>query len=156
MLPERRFEVIGYVALANDASRDHDLQTAVQLLNAWCEDRGWKLARVVHDVKTPHRGDTDRPGLTYALNEIAEQRAAGLVVPALTDVSASLTELTALLQWFNEADAFMIALDHPAGHGDARESKRPALNSAHASIADSPKRYPHAANSQPRWDRRPS
>ena len=156
LAPERFFDVIGYVALANGPSRDHDLRTAVQLLGAWCEDRGWKLARVVHDVKTPHRPGTDRPGLAYALNEIAEQRAAGLVVPALADVSPSLVELTALLQWFNEADAFMIALDDPASHSDACQSKRPARNSVHAPIADSPKRHSHAATPHPRWDRRPS
>jgi DNA invertase Pin-like site-specific DNA recombinase len=96
--------VLGYVALAED----EDLDDAVRAIAVWCEARGWALAKVVHDA-LPARG---RPGLQHALDEVAAGRATGLVVERLRDLTGSVTELGPLLQWFVEADAFVIALDY--------------------------------------------
>ena len=70
------------------------------------------LAQLVHDIDARERRITDRPGLGYALDKIADGRVAGLVVPRLGDLTRSASELRELLRWLDEADAFMIALDY--------------------------------------------
>ena len=96
--------MLGYVALAPG----EDLQAAARAIGAWCEARGWPLAKVVHDAR-PGRG---RPGLRHVLDEVRAGRAAGVVVERLHDLTGSVTELGPLLQWFVDADAFVIALDY--------------------------------------------
>jgi DNA invertase Pin-like site-specific DNA recombinase/peptidoglycan hydrolase-like protein with peptidoglycan-binding domain len=104
--------VIGYVALAAEARRSWTLDATTRAIAAWCDGRGWRLTRVVHDVEAAGDRLSDRPGLAYALDEIAAGRVAGLVVARLSDLTRSVTELAQLLQWLNEAEAFVIALDH--------------------------------------------
>jgi DNA invertase Pin-like site-specific DNA recombinase len=97
--------VIGYVLLESD-----DLAGAARAIGAWCEERGWRLAKVVHDAAPP-RGRR-RPGLEHALDELRAHRAAGLVVMRLCDLADTVRELGPLLRWFVEGDAFVIALDY--------------------------------------------
>jgi DNA invertase Pin-like site-specific DNA recombinase/peptidoglycan hydrolase-like protein with peptidoglycan-binding domain len=106
--------VIGYLALARGADRDRDraIDTATRSIGPWCEDRGWQLTQIVHDVAPASGRITDRPGLAYALDEIAAGRIAGLVLAHLSDLTRSVTELAQLLHWLNRAGAFMIALDY--------------------------------------------
>ena len=117
--PDR--EVLGYVAVAS-GDPEGALEASALVIAGWCEDRGWPLAKVVHDVATGGR----RPGLSYALDEIGAGRAAGLVVVRLRDLTGSLTELGPLLEWFVKAEAFVISLDYeldsssPAGEFAAR------------------------------------
>ena len=108
----RRPASIGYLALARATDHDRTLDATAEAIAGWCEDRGWRLTRVVHDVETAGDRISDRPGLAYALDEIAAGRVAGLVVARLSDLTRSVTELAQLLQWLNEAEAFVIALDH--------------------------------------------
>jgi DNA invertase Pin-like site-specific DNA recombinase/peptidoglycan hydrolase-like protein with peptidoglycan-binding domain len=102
--PDEPRTVLGYVAL----DEGEELDAAAHGIGVWCELRGWPLAKVVHDVP-PARG---RPGLQHALDEIRAGHAAGVVVRRLRDLAGSPTELGPLLQWFVEADAFVIALDY--------------------------------------------
>jgi DNA invertase Pin-like site-specific DNA recombinase len=103
--PERRERppVIGYVLLESGQLAD-----AARAIGVWCEERGWPLEKVVHDVTGTRR----RPGLEHALAELRAHRAAGLVVTRLRDLADSVTELGPLLRWFAEGDAFVIALDY--------------------------------------------
>jgi DNA invertase Pin-like site-specific DNA recombinase len=98
--------VIGYVALSDPSSLD-ELE-ATTGIGEWCEARGWRLGRVIHDV-APDRG---RPGLDEALDELRARHAAGLVVARLSDLADTVQQLGALLQWFAERDAFLLALDY--------------------------------------------
>jgi peptidoglycan hydrolase-like protein with peptidoglycan-binding domain/DNA invertase Pin-like site-specific DNA recombinase len=108
--PSRR-PVLGYVALAwGDPAAD--LEDAVRGIGAWCEERGWPLARVVHDAPSESGRPRSRPGLAHALHEVAAGRAAGLVVVRLRDLTESVAEIGPLLQWFTDTDAFVIALDY--------------------------------------------
>ena len=66
----------------------------------------------MHDVEPASGRIADRPGLAYALDQIAAGRVAGLVLAHLGDLTRSVTELAQLLQWLNQAEAFMIALDY--------------------------------------------
>jgi DNA invertase Pin-like site-specific DNA recombinase len=105
-------DVVGYVAVARGKDRDREIDTAAQILGSWCEGRGWHLSQLVHDVEPASGRITDRPGLAYALDQIAAGRVAGLVLAHLGDLTRSVTELAQLLRWMDTAEAFMIALDY--------------------------------------------
>jgi DNA invertase Pin-like site-specific DNA recombinase len=111
--------VIGYVTLSPDA-RGEDADGPASAIGVACERAGWKLVDVVTDRENG-RG-LERPGLGYALRQIAERKARGLVVSDLRRLSRSTIELGALMEWFRDADAALVALDlgidtsTPAGH----------------------------------------
>jgi DNA invertase Pin-like site-specific DNA recombinase len=103
-----RDEVIGYLTTSTDAWSDADEGSAAAI-EATCEDSAWDLLEIVCDREN---GRTlDRPGLSYALDRIAEGRASGLVVSELQRLSRSPHELVALMAWFRDADATLVALD---------------------------------------------
>jgi DNA invertase Pin-like site-specific DNA recombinase len=111
--------VIGYVTTSTDTWSDEDEGSAAAI-KATCEDSSWDLLEIVSDRQN---GRTlDRPGLSYALDQIADGWASGLVVSDLHRLSDSPAELGALMAWFRDADARLIALDlsldtcTPAGH----------------------------------------
>jgi DNA invertase Pin-like site-specific DNA recombinase len=100
--------VIGYVTTSTDAWSDADEESAAAI-EARCERSAWDLVEIVCDRES---GRTlDRPGLSYALERIVEGRARGLVVSDLQHVSRSPAELGALMAWFRDADATLVALD---------------------------------------------
>jgi DNA invertase Pin-like site-specific DNA recombinase len=111
--------VIGYVTVSSEANRN-EADAAVHEIEAACESAHWELSEVVTDRESG-RG-LERPGLAYALSQIAEGRARGLVVSDLRRLSRSIVDLGALMEWFRDADAGLIALDlgvdtsTPAGH----------------------------------------
>jgi DNA invertase Pin-like site-specific DNA recombinase/peptidoglycan hydrolase-like protein with peptidoglycan-binding domain len=103
-----RDEVIGYLTTSTDAWSDADEGSAAAI-EATCEDSAWDLLEIVCDREN---GRTlDRPGLSYALDRIAEGRASGLVVSELQRLSRSPHDLVALMAWFRDADATLVALD---------------------------------------------
>jgi len=100
--------VIGYVTTSTDAWSVEDEGSAAAI-EATCEDSAWNLLEIVCDREN---GRTlDRPGLSYALERIAEGRARGLVVSDLQRLSRSPADLRALMAWFGDADATLVALD---------------------------------------------
>jgi DNA invertase Pin-like site-specific DNA recombinase len=111
--------VIGYVTVSSEANRN-EADGAVREIEAACERSGWELAEVVTDRESG-RG-LERPGLAYALGQIAEGKARGLVVNDLRRLSRSIVDLGALTQWFRDAGAGLVALDlgvdtsTPGGH----------------------------------------
>jgi hypothetical protein len=103
-----RDEVIGYVTTSTDAWSDADEGAAVAI-QATCESADWDLLEIVRDREN---GRTlDRPGLSYALERIAEGQARGLVVSDLRRLSRSTHVLGVLMAWFREANATLVALD---------------------------------------------
>ena len=111
--------VIGYVTVSSEANRNEG-DAAVHQIEAACESAQWELAEVVSDRESG-RG-LERPGLAYALQQIAEGKARGLVVSDLRRLSRSIVDLGALMEWFRDAGAGLVALDlgvdtsTPAGH----------------------------------------
>ena len=100
--------MIGYLTTSTDAWSDEDEGSAAAI-EATCERSAWDLLEIVCDREN---GRTlDRPGLSYALERIAEGRARGLVVSDLQRLSRSPADLGALIAWFRDADATLIALD---------------------------------------------
>ena len=103
-----RDEVIGYLTTSTDAWSDTDEGSAAAI-EATCEDSAWDLVEIVCDREN---GRTlDGPGLSYALERIADGRARGLVVSDLQRLSRSPADLGALMAWFRDADATLVALD---------------------------------------------
>ena len=118
-----REPVIGYVTTSTDAWSDAD-EASAAAIEATCERSDWGLFEIVQDRQN---GKTlDRPGLRYALEQIAEGRARGLVVSDLQRLSRSPDDLAVLIAWFRDADATLVALDldldtsTPAGREVAR------------------------------------
>jgi peptidoglycan hydrolase-like protein with peptidoglycan-binding domain len=124
--------VLGYVTTSTDTWTDADERSAAAI-EATCEDSAWDLLEIVCDREN---GRTlDRPGLSYALDCIAEGRAGGLVVSDLHRVTRSTEDLGALAAWFRDVDATLVDLElgvetsdhaHNGGAG-TRVGGRPAL-----------------------------
>ena len=100
--------VIGYVTVSSDAQRN-EADPAVHAIEAACERAGLELSEVVTDRESG-RG-LERPGLTYALQQIADGNASGLIVSDLRRLSRSIVDLGTLMEWFRSAGAGLIALD---------------------------------------------
>jgi Resolvase, N terminal domain len=99
--------VIGYVTVP-EHSVNGDLSPTERTIEQACKRAGWRLVAIVRD---PEGGRIlDRPGLSHALEQIADGRAAGLVVNDARLLSRSL-DFAGLVNWFREADAALIALD---------------------------------------------
>jgi DNA invertase Pin-like site-specific DNA recombinase/peptidoglycan hydrolase-like protein with peptidoglycan-binding domain len=111
--------VIGYVTVSADGpAREAD--GMVHELEAACEHAGWQLTEVVTERETGP--GLERPGLGYALKQIADGHARGLVVTDLRRLTRSINDLGVLVHWFREAQAGLVALDlgidssTPTGH----------------------------------------
>jgi DNA invertase Pin-like site-specific DNA recombinase/peptidoglycan hydrolase-like protein with peptidoglycan-binding domain len=115
----RGHRVIGYVTLsAQPGVSDSDDASAA--IKAMCERSGWDLLEIVRDREV---GPTlERPALGYALKRIAKGKADGLVISDLQRLSRSIVDLGALMAWFRNAGAALIAIDldidtsTPKGH----------------------------------------
>jgi DNA invertase Pin-like site-specific DNA recombinase len=106
--PEPPPRVIGYMTTGSEAwSEEHE--RALAEIEAACQESSWNLVEIVWDRAN---GKTlDRPGLSHALEEIAAGEARGLVVRDLQRVTRSPHDLGALMAWFREAGATLVALD---------------------------------------------
>jgi DNA invertase Pin-like site-specific DNA recombinase/peptidoglycan hydrolase-like protein with peptidoglycan-binding domain len=100
--------VIGYVTVARDARRA-EADAKARTVEEACERCGWELSEVVTDREAGR--SLERPGLAYALQEIAEGKVRGLVVPELRRLSRSIIDLGILMEWFRDAQAALVALD---------------------------------------------
>jgi DNA invertase Pin-like site-specific DNA recombinase len=103
---ERR--LIGYITVHDGPNGAPDDQ-AVAIRRA-CELGNWQLANVVTERDSGRRS-VDRPGIGYALDQIARGRADGLVVGELVRLVRSQVDMAALMHWFREHNAALIALD---------------------------------------------
>ena len=98
--------VIGYVTADPDANAE---QEAFMAIETACDQAGWRLDDIVRDKDTGRM--VGRPGLTRALERIAAGEARGLVVGDARRLVRSLADLGALLEWFRDAGAVLVALD---------------------------------------------
>jgi DNA invertase Pin-like site-specific DNA recombinase len=101
--------VIGYVTMSPDAQPTAADQPAREIERA-CERADWDLVEVVTDRENGV-SSLERPGLAYALQQIAEGKANGLVVSDLRRLIRSIVDLGALVRWFRDAEAALVALD---------------------------------------------
>jgi DNA invertase Pin-like site-specific DNA recombinase len=112
---------IGYVSVpqANGADRGA-LEAQADAIQRVCEGRGWELWHVVRDVEDGHRKGMDRPGLLYALDRIGEGEASCLVVSELERLSRSAADLGRIVDWIDERDGRLVALDLRLDTGSAQ------------------------------------
>jgi DNA invertase Pin-like site-specific DNA recombinase/peptidoglycan hydrolase-like protein with peptidoglycan-binding domain len=101
--------VIGYVTMSPDAQANAADQPAREIERA-CERADWQLVEVVTDRENGV-SSLERPGLAYALGQIADGHASGLVVSDLRRLIRSVIDLGALVEWFRDAEAALVALD---------------------------------------------
>jgi DNA invertase Pin-like site-specific DNA recombinase len=98
--------VIGYLTVEGDLGAGGDGESAIE---AACERSGWKLLEIISERN--ERSTLDRPRLRHALERIANGQAQALVVSDFERLSGSIVELGALMAWFRDARATLIALD---------------------------------------------
>jgi len=104
--------VLGYARCSTQEQADagNGLHAQEKAIRAECERRGWQLLDIARDEG--HSGKTlDRPALHTALQRIAAGEAGGLVVAKLDRASRSVVDFGRLLEWFDTADATLVALD---------------------------------------------
>jgi DNA invertase Pin-like site-specific DNA recombinase len=107
--PIRRHKrVIGYLTVPADLDSD-ETSASSDAIKAACVRAGWKLTEVVRDRENGRI--LQRPGLRYALERIASDKANALVISELQHVSRSIVDLGALMAWFRDTQATLIALD---------------------------------------------
>jgi DNA invertase Pin-like site-specific DNA recombinase len=100
--------LIGYVTVSANAPCG-DAERSWAAIEAQCDRSGWNLLEIVHDRENGRI--RERPGLRYALERIVRREADGLVVSDLQRLSHSIVDLGALLAWFRDAHATLVAVD---------------------------------------------
>jgi hypothetical protein len=99
--------VIGYVT-APTPPVNGDLSPAELAIERACERHGWQLVAIVRDREDGRI--LERPGLSHALEQIADGQAEGLVVNDARLLSRSL-DFGGLVNWFRDAEAALVGLD---------------------------------------------
>lgn len=104
--------VVGYVRVSTTEQAEDGFGLAAQesIIRQVCDLRGWELLRVHRDEGISGK-DLGRPGLHAALTELAGGGARGLVVAKLDRLTRSSLDFGLLCEWFEEADAALLALD---------------------------------------------
>jgi len=103
---------LGYVSVPED----EELQSAqfneqTNAIDAYCEQRGWKLVEVVRDVEGGTAKGLERQGLLYALEKIGRGEANCLVVSELDRLSGSAADLGGILDRLGRSDGRLVAMD---------------------------------------------
>ena len=103
---------VGYTSVRQaNGSETESLESQAEAINRLCESRGWELLHVVRDVENGHPKGLERPGLLYALERIAEGEASCLVVSELERLSRSAADLGRIVEWIEERDGRLVAID---------------------------------------------
>jgi DNA invertase Pin-like site-specific DNA recombinase len=105
-------KAVGYVraSTAGQAASGLGIDAQRDAITAEVERRGWQLLDLIVDAGESG-GSLDRPGLREALDLIADGSASVLVVAKLDRLSRSVIDSARILEWIEEADANLVALD---------------------------------------------
>jgi DNA invertase Pin-like site-specific DNA recombinase len=118
--PRERVRAVGYVSVPKANGGDAaELETQAETIQRLCERRGWELLQVVRDVENGHAKGMDRPGLLYALERIAEGEGSCLIVSELGRLSRNAADLGRIVEWCDERDARLVAVDMRLDTGSA-------------------------------------
>jgi DNA invertase Pin-like site-specific DNA recombinase len=116
-LPDRAtaLPVIGYAScICDGAAAALELKQQAEVIAGECKRRGFTLIEVVGERSSASGKGLDRPGLTYALEQISDRVARGLVVVELSRITSSVGELGDIIdrlmrlnvRFVSSADAF--------------------------------------------------
>lgn len=118
--PRETVHAVGYVSVPKAGGDDTaELERQAEAVQRLCERRGWELLHVVRDVENGHAKGMERPGLLYALERIAEGEASCLVVSELERLSRNAGDLGRIVEWCDERDARLVAIDLRLDTGSA-------------------------------------
>ena len=118
--PRETVHAVGYVSVPKAGGDDAaELERQAEAVQRLCERRGWELLHVVRDVENGHAKGMERPGLLYALEQIAEGEASCLVVSELERLSRNAADLGRIIEWCDERDARLVAVDMRLDTGSA-------------------------------------
>jgi hypothetical protein len=98
---------VGYLGKADqreEKRRAHAIQQA-------CAERGWAVAQIVREGGVNGADAHRRPGLAFALDELARRRGGRLVMCRLDDVGTTRRELATVLEWCSRSRVDLVALD---------------------------------------------
>ena len=102
---------IGYVSPGRETYPENDeLVAQADAIERACHDRRLEVAVVLSDERAS-AGHGGRPALRRAFEAIAGGEASTLVVARLTSVAGSAAAVGAVVGWFEQGDARLIALD---------------------------------------------
>lgn len=103
--------VLGYASIYGTRGEHSitDLRRQEEEIASECDRRGLILLCVVHERGLRDRRPRERPGLGYALGQIAAGEVGGLVVADLSRVTHSVPELGGVLDWLGRHDARFVA-----------------------------------------------
>jgi len=112
MMVSKGQSVLGYVRVstAEQAEAGSGVHAQEDAIRSECARRGWVLAGIERDAGASGR-DLARPGLRAALDQVAAGEVDGLIVSKLDRLSRSVIDFGTLLEWFEDAEASLVALD---------------------------------------------
>jgi MYXO-CTERM domain-containing protein len=96
--------VVAYTTGRNPRELRHQAET----IERACTEHGWTLAQVVRERRN---GNGHRPGLRFALEQLAGGAGTRLVACRVGDVGRNRQELSALLGWCARSGVDLVALD---------------------------------------------
>jgi peptidoglycan hydrolase-like protein with peptidoglycan-binding domain/DNA invertase Pin-like site-specific DNA recombinase len=113
--PDRQpgeMRAIGYATSPSaEELRGGELERQAEAIERACARLGLVLVEVVRDVEAENGKGSERPGLAYALEQIAAGKASCLVVAELERLSHSVPDLGVVLDWFGQGDKRLVAAD---------------------------------------------
>jgi DNA invertase Pin-like site-specific DNA recombinase len=103
---------IGYASAAGSAvGAAAEMAAQRTAIERRCDAGDLELLELVGDRESKERKALDRPGLTHALQRLADGDAVCLVVADLGHLGRSVTDLGELLRWLDERDLRLVVVD---------------------------------------------
>jgi peptidoglycan hydrolase-like protein with peptidoglycan-binding domain len=104
--------VLGYVTVPTTYPERHaELFAQIELIERLCKRRGFRLIGVVRDENPGEQETLERPGIIYALEQFAADRASGLVVSDVARLGRSRSEIDDLLGRLSGRGVSLLTLD---------------------------------------------
>ena len=103
--------VLGYASIDRPPGGPRgEFRGQAERIASECERRGLALLDVVRECVPQRERALTRPGLAYALEQLASGLAEGLVVAELSRLTPSVPQLGPVLGWFSRSEARLIAV----------------------------------------------
>jgi peptidoglycan hydrolase-like protein with peptidoglycan-binding domain len=120
--------VLGYVTVPRDPPERHtQLYAQLSRIEALCKRRRLNLSAVVRDVESRAKPSPERPGLAYALEQLAADQADALVVCGLERLGNGRAEIDDLLGKLSRSGAAILALQPEPGIQPGQVASRLAM-----------------------------
>jgi hypothetical protein len=120
--------VLGYVTVPRDPPKRHtELYAQISRIEELCKRRRLHLSAVVRDVEAWKQPSLERPGIRYALDQLAAGQADAVVVCGLERLGNGQAELDDLLGRLSRSGAAILALQPDLDAAPSRVARRLAV-----------------------------